>query len=68
MQGGCLHFPERFLGSSNGHGSVGLHSPETMAMTNRSFCPPDAHSVPSQALQPPAHLTQGLMSLKHFPV
>lgn len=68
MQGGCLHFPESFLGSSNGQGSVGLHSPETMAMPNRSFSPPHAHSVPSQTLQPPAHLTQGLLSLKHLPV
>lgn len=52
MQGGCLHFPERFLGSSNGQGSVGLHSPETMAMPNRSFCPPDAHSVPAKPSSP----------------
>lgn len=68
MQGGCLHFPESFLGSSNAQGSVGLHSPETMAMPSGSFSRPHAHSVPSQALQPPAQLTQGLLSLKYLPV
>lgn len=39
VQGGCLNFPEGFLGSLGEQGSVGLHSHETMATPDRSVSP-----------------------------